>query len=99
MRYGPGDAPAATDASPELAIGELRPSSFAPLLTGFPDPVLLTDRSRRVVFMNRQAENLFEGTLNLGDGCPVCTHTGTAQIRSEDHGWGGTLPSARRKHQ
>ncbi len=42
------------------------------LLLDFPDPVLIADRERKVVFLNRAAEKIFRASLRLGDPCPVC---------------------------
>jgi two-component system NtrC family sensor kinase len=75
MRMKPEKAPkAAGDRHPKLAsdasaLGE----ACAPLLVDFPDPVLIADRHRRVVFLNRAAEKLFGATLRLGDPCPICS--------------------------
>jgi PAS domain S-box-containing protein len=56
----------ASDAS---ALG----AACAPLLVDFPDPVLIADRHRQVVFLNRAAEKIFGATLRLGDPCPICS--------------------------
>jgi PAS domain S-box-containing protein len=39
----------------------------------FPDPVLIADRDKKVVFLNRAAEKLFGETLRTGDPCPICS--------------------------
>lgn len=44
---------------------------LAPLLEDFPDPVLVTNHRREVVFLNRAARKLL--ALKLGDPCPVCS--------------------------
>jgi two-component system, NtrC family, sensor kinase len=87
MNHGPGNTPVGTNFPNELTTTDNLPEWFSPLLINFPDPVLVTNQSRRVVFMNRQAEKLFEGTLSLGDFCPVCTQASEAQISWEDYGW------------
>lgn len=46
---------------------------FSPLLADFPDPVLITDLGKKVVFLNRAAEGLFGGSLRAGDPCPICS--------------------------
>jgi PAS domain S-box-containing protein len=47
--------------------------TYGPLLADFPDPVLITDRGKKVVFLNRAAEGLFGGALRVGDPCPICS--------------------------
>jgi len=42
-------------------------------LVDFPDPVLITDSRKRVVFLNRAAETLFGNVLRRGDICPLCS--------------------------
>lgn len=42
-------------------------------LVDFPDPVLITDHRRKVVFLNRAAETLFGDDLRQGDACPLCS--------------------------
>ena len=42
-------------------------------LVDFPDPVLITDSRKKVVFLNRAAETLFGATLRRGDACPICS--------------------------
>ena len=62
-----------TDVLPEVAGDSARLSeSCGPLLLDFPDPALITDRHRRVIFMNRAAEKIFGATLRPGDLCPIC---------------------------
>jgi two-component system NtrC family sensor kinase len=46
--------------------------SLAPLLRTFPDPILVTDHRKKVIFVNQAAQKLFGDTLNLGDSCPLC---------------------------
>jgi len=53
--------------------------AFHPLLEDFPDAVLITDRHKKVVFLNRAAIRLFGETLRLGEPCPICSQlTGMA---------------------
>jgi two-component system NtrC family sensor kinase len=47
--------------------------SFAPLLADFPDPVLVSDRHKQVVFLNRAAAKIFGDSLKVGDQCPICS--------------------------
>ncbi len=47
--------------------------AFRPLLADFPDAVLITDRQKKVVFLNRAAAGIFGETLKLGDPCPICS--------------------------
>ncbi len=56
--------------------GEAAPlpvEAFSPLLADFPDPVLITDNRKKVVFLNQAAEKLFGETLRVGDSCPICS--------------------------
>jgi len=46
--------------------------AYSPLLGDFPDAVLITDRDKKVVFLNRAAQRLFGDTLSLGEPCPIC---------------------------
>ncbi|MFI5354056.1 MAG: PAS domain S-box protein [Desulfobaccales bacterium] len=72
MRRRPGKGPAA-DVLPAMAGDTTRlAESCGPLLLDFPDPVLIADRHRRVVFLNRAAEKIFGATLRPGDLCPIC---------------------------
>jgi two-component system NtrC family sensor kinase len=72
MRRRPGKGPvvevlpAMAGDTPQLA------ASCGPLLLDFPDPVVIADRHRRVVFLNRAAEKIFGATLRPGDLCPIC---------------------------
>ncbi|MEW6386481.1 MAG: PAS domain S-box protein [Thermodesulfobacteriota bacterium] len=45
---------------------------YSPLLNDFPDLLLITDRRRKVVFMNRAAEKFFGPGLRPEDPCPIC---------------------------
>jgi two-component system, NtrC family, sensor kinase len=42
------------------------------LLAEFPDPVVVTNRDREVVFLNGTAQKLFGESLRPGDPCPFC---------------------------
>jgi two-component system, NtrC family, sensor kinase len=42
-------------------------------LVDFPDPVLITDSRKMVVFLNRAAESLFGDDVRPGDACPLCS--------------------------
>ena len=55
--------------SPGGGLGE----HYTSLLIDFPDPVLITDSRKRVVFLNRAAEYLFGDNLRRGDTCPLCS--------------------------
>ncbi len=46
--------------------------TLGPLLTDFPDPVVVTNRDREVVFLNCAAKKLFGESLRSGDPCPIC---------------------------
>ena len=46
---------------------------YTSLLIDFPDPVLITDSRKRVVFLNRAAKTLFGDELRQGDACPLCS--------------------------
>jgi two-component system NtrC family sensor kinase len=46
--------------------------SLGPLLAEFPDPMVVTNRDREVVFLNCAAQKLFGETLGTGDPCPFC---------------------------
>ena len=66
--------PAAPQVLPETGGDPLLPAeSYGPLLLDFPDPVLIADRQKKVVFMNRAAEKIFGGVLRVGDPCPICS--------------------------
>ena len=47
--------------------------TLGPLLTDFPDPVLITGRDMNVVFLNSAARRVFGDSLRLGDPCPICS--------------------------
>jgi two-component system NtrC family sensor kinase len=63
---------------------------YGPLLLDFPDPVLITDRCKKVVFLNRAAEKIFGDVLRLGDPCPICSQLTGLTLRVD-----GTVRQAR----
>ncbi|MGQ9687173.1 MAG: PAS domain S-box protein [Desulfobaccales bacterium] len=87
MPQAPGAPPAGADIAAELTGRDLSPEWFSLLLRDFPDPILITGRDRRLIFLNHQAEKLFQGRLSPGDACPVCTSAAQVQIIWEDHAW------------
>lgn len=62
------------------------PDPYGPLLADFPDPVLITDRRKKVAFLNRAAEALFGGAVHVGDPCPVCSPAPGLFVREEIEG-------------
>jgi len=73
MKPGQRKTPTTSPAHPGAAAS-LPPEAYSPLLADFPDPVLIMDRHKKVVFLNRAAVRLFGETLRLGDPCPLCSH-------------------------
>lgn len=67
-RKTPGKSPAPPG---EAALLPLNAASA--LLVDCPDAVLITDKRKKVVFLNRAAATLFGETLALGDPCPICS--------------------------
>ena len=69
------------------------------LLGNFPDPVVITNQGREVVFLNCAAQKLFGGTLAPGDPCPLCSKTpiivGTGGDESRVNGCPGLGESLR----
>jgi PAS domain S-box-containing protein len=59
---------------------------YASLMADFPDPVLVTDLGKRVVFLNRAAESLFDGSVTLGAPCPICAPAPTLPLKEEVKG-------------
>jgi two-component system NtrC family sensor kinase len=47
--------------------------SLGALLGDFPEPVIVTNTDRKVVFLNCAAEKLFGGGLRQGEPCPLCS--------------------------
>ncbi len=72
-------------------------AACAPLLVDFPDPVLIADHHRRVVFLNRAAEKIFGDTLRLGDPCPICSQLTGLPLRADDQVAPGMLSQAWRE--
>jgi two-component system NtrC family sensor kinase len=64
----PGEA----DLPPQVSGVPLLAECYAPLLADFPDPVLIADRNKQVVYLNRAAAKIFGDTLRAGDSCPIC---------------------------
>ena len=75
MSPEPGNPPkVAANDLPEAAGGASTLGEFCtPLLEDFPDPVLIADRHKKVVFLNRAAEKIFGASLRPGDPCPICS--------------------------
>jgi nitrogen-specific signal transduction histidine kinase len=48
---------------------------LGPLLAEFPEPVVVTNREREVVFLNGAAQEFFGETLRAGAPCPLCSIT------------------------
>jgi PAS domain S-box-containing protein len=68
--------PKPTGAPPGLTGAAALPMEcLGPLLAEFPEPVVVTNRDREVVFLNGAAQNLFGETLRAGDPCPLCSPT------------------------
>src|SRR4030042_2220822 len=65
----PGEA----DFTPQVSAVPLLAECYAPLLADFPDPVLVADHDKQVVFLNRAAAKIFGDTLRVGDSCPICS--------------------------
>ncbi|HLD46417.1 MAG TPA: PAS domain S-box protein [Desulfobaccales bacterium] len=62
-----------SEAPPALMAGATAPVELlGPALAEFPDPVVVTNREREVVFLNGAAQKLFGETLRLGAPCPLC---------------------------
>ena len=65
--------PSRPEAPPALTGAAAVPVEFlGPLLAEFPDPVVVTNRDREVVFLNCAAKKLFGEALRPGDPCPFC---------------------------
>ncbi|MCL4501059.1 MAG: PAS domain-containing protein, partial [Deltaproteobacteria bacterium] len=74
MRRRAGKVPIHPPVTKEVSVSSARlPESCGALMADFPDPVLIADRDRRVVFLNRAAEKIFGATLKPGDPCPICS--------------------------
>jgi two-component system, NtrC family, sensor kinase len=68
------DAPPTRSGSPSGMAGfaAMPLECLDPFLGEFPDPVVVTNRDREVVFLNRAAQKLFGESLRPGDPCPFC---------------------------
>jgi len=65
--------PRKPDVAPALTGAATVPVEFlGPLLAEFPDPVVVTNRDREVVFLNCAAQKLFGESLRPGAPCPLC---------------------------
>jgi len=58
--------------------------TLGPLLTEFPDPVVVTNHDREVVFLNCAAQKLFGESLRPGDPCPICAENAILAGTGED---------------
>ena len=68
--------PSRPEASPALMGAATAPVELlGQLLEEFPDPVVVTNRGREVIFLNGAAQKLFGETLRAGDPCPLCSTT------------------------
>ncbi len=67
MTPGPRNFPENMDLAGHLA------ENHTFFLVDFPDPVVITDSRKKVVFLNRAAETLFGDVLRRGDTCPLCS--------------------------
>jgi two-component system NtrC family sensor kinase len=72
----PGPDPKTTGPETAAKVEEVAglKECYAPLLADFPDPVLIVDGEKQVVFLNRAAAKVFGETLRVGDTCPICAH-------------------------
>jgi two-component system, NtrC family, sensor kinase len=66
------DAPPSRPEAPLAVPAAVPVSCLGPLLGDFPDPVVVTNRDREVVFLNCAAQKLFGESLHPGDPCPFC---------------------------
>ena len=68
------DSPPSRPGAPPALTGcaTLPVECLGPLLGEFPDPVVVTNRDREVVFLNGAAQKLFGESLHPGDPCPFC---------------------------
>ncbi len=58
--------------------------NLGPLLADFPDPVVVTNRDREVVFLNCAAKKLFGESLRPGAPCPLCAENAILAGTGED---------------
>ena len=88
--------PSRPEASPALTGAAAVPVEFLdPLLEDFPDPVVVTNRDREVVFLNCAAKKLFGETLRPGDPCPICSGMSIIAGTGEDASRLRQCPQAR----
>jgi PAS domain S-box-containing protein len=80
------DAPQSRpDAPPALTGAATMPVEFlGSLLAEFPEPVVVTNRDREVVFLNSAAKQLFGESLHPGGPCPVCAEAAIIAGTGED---------------
>ena len=77
--------PSRPEAPPALTGAAAVPVEFlGPLLAEFPDPVVVTNRDREVVFLNCAAKKLFGESLRPGDPCPFCAENAIVAGIGED---------------
>jgi PAS domain S-box-containing protein len=77
--------PSRPDVAPALTGAAAVPLEFLDQLLGnFPDPVVVTNRDRKVVFLNCAARKLFGESLGLGNPCPICSETPIIAGTGED---------------
>ena len=77
--------PSRPEAPPALTGAAAVPvSCLNPLLDEFPDPVVITNRDREVVFLNCAAQKLFGESLRPGDPCPICAENAIVAGTGED---------------
>ncbi|MCG2770948.1 MAG: PAS domain S-box protein [Desulfobacterales bacterium] len=77
--------PSGPDAPPALTGAAAMPVEFlGPLLEEFPDPVVVTNRDREVVFLNCAAQKLFGESLRPGGPCPICSKTAIIEGTGQD---------------
>jgi PAS domain S-box-containing protein len=57
---------------------------LGPILAEFPDPVVITNCDREVIFLNGAAQKLFGEALRSGDPCPLCSATPIVSGVGED---------------
>jgi hypothetical protein len=91
MKPKPAKVTVTPPVSPGSAVDPTRlAASCGSLLLDFPDPMLIADRDKKVVFLNRAAEKIFGTALQPGDPCPICS-----QITGLPLSGAGTVGQAR----
>ena len=80
------DAPPSRPEAPPALTGAaaMSVSFLGPLLAEFPDPVVVTNHDREVVFLNCAAQKLFGESLHPGDPCPICSETAIIEGTGQD---------------